>query len=64
MKIIRVSCYDDEGPRGDKHLVGGPGWSIAEAEVLCDKLCNSLGRPDDWWYRVVPDDHKLREFEP
>jgi hypothetical protein len=63
MKVIRIDAYDREGPTGDKYLVR-EGLSAEAADRLVVEMNEDPGRPDEDWFRAVPDDHRLRTFEP
>lgn len=64
MKVIRVDNYDRDNWHGDEKLMSNVGLSQEVADETCRKLRESPDRPDDAWYRVVPDDHVLRRWEP
>ena len=64
MKVVRVSNYDDEGPRGSQRVMAGPGLSAEDAETECRRLCDDPRRYDEDWYVVKEDDYVLYKFEP
>lgn len=63
MKVIRVSNYDDEGPRGTQRLIKG-GLDLNEAETLAKEMNDNPRRSRSDWFRVVDDDYELFVFEP
>ena len=63
-KVIRISNYDNEGPRGDQRFVLTYPVTEATAKAVADLLNKDPTRYDDDWFRAVPDDHKLQEFQP
>jgi hypothetical protein len=63
MTVIRHDNYDDEGPRGNQHVVGDH-LTKDEAETLAKKMCDDPRRSEYDWFEVVSDDHVLYEFVP
>jgi hypothetical protein len=64
MKVVRVSNYDDEGPRGDERVVAGPGLSTLAAAETCLRMCVDPHKNDEDWFEVKDDDYQPRVFEP
>jgi hypothetical protein len=65
MKIISVDNLDREGWQGDEVLIAENVPSDRYARIMCEALIQKLClQDDDRFYRVVPDDHKLKKFEP
>jgi hypothetical protein len=63
MKVIRVSNYDDGGPRGTQRVVKGS-LTFEEAEKLANEMNSDPRRSDEDWFRAVPDNELLFVFEP
>jgi hypothetical protein len=63
VKVIRCSALDEEGPRGDERVVRED-LTEDEARRLADAMNRDLERGSDDWFRVVPDSHVPRVFEP
>ena len=61
MKIIHIDGFDREGPLGDDSLVCD---NVNEfyGKRIVKWLCSSCGDAD--WFKLVPDDYKLKKFEP
>ena len=62
--IIRVDNYDREGPDGDERVIASGITDERLGKLMLDALQDDSERPDRDWYRLVPDDHVLREFIP
>lgn len=64
MKIIQVDNFDREGPGYDDRFVA----MVVDphiAEHIVSLLNSEHKHPeDDCFYKVVPNDYKLRRFEP
>jgi hypothetical protein len=64
VKIIEADSLNRENWNGDQRLVAAQIESLHLAQVICDAL--NAGRPEhsERYYKIVPDDHVLREFKP
>jgi hypothetical protein len=63
LKVVRVSNYDDPGPRGTERVVAGPGLSTLAAAEICLRMCDDPRRSIEDWYVVKRDDYQPRVFE-
>jgi len=65
MKIISVDNLDRDNWNGDEFVVAEGITNDEHARVMCEALIEKLCvRDDDRFYRVVPDNHRLKRFEP
>ncbi len=61
MKIIKVSNFDDDLV---SDVLVEEGLEEAEGTARVDALNEDVGDHDKYFYRLVPDDYVLYEFEP
>jgi hypothetical protein len=63
VKVVRTDNYDDEGPRGNQHVVDA-GLSLDQAESLCQRLNEDPRRSEFDWYVVKDEDYVPWIFKP
>lgn len=63
MKIVRVDNLGRESHFGDERFVASE-LSEEDAKKVLEIYRTSSSRPHGDWYRIVGDDHILREFRP
>jgi len=63
VKIISVDNYDHEGPGYDDKLIADNIVSEDLAKTMCMAL-NGTRANEDRYYKVVPSDYVLKEFQP
>lgn len=64
MKIVWCDNFDREGPGNNERVVAYNINSEREAKAMLQGLLVTCPAHGSDWYKIVPDDYRLRVFRP